>query len=162
MKRKKMILNADRSMQVFALTDEEAGKVIKAIFRLACYGEDTDFSDRDRIVRATWETIKLEEIRDLMEENEMYKPKEMDTSSQLLRLFDRICCFKTLMETTGDIDLINFYQAKIFGMLEAACVIGIICPDCEAKIIKDIEDRHLWACGNCPIDNAPENVPIGH
>lgn len=43
--------------------------MIKAIFRLACYGEDTDFSDQDRIVRATWGTTKLG-IRDLMEVNE--------------------------------------------------------------------------------------------
>lgn len=41
------------------LTDEEAGKVIKAIFLFSCRGEDADFSDQDRLVRSAWGTIKM-------------------------------------------------------------------------------------------------------
>lgn len=92
----------------------------------------------------------------------MYKQKEMDLSSQLLRLFELIQRTKTILETAPDSDTIHNCLAKMIGMLEAAQVIGLICPDCKVQILKDIESRHLWAWGNCPIDNAPENVPVGH
>lgn len=92
----------------------------------------------------------------------MYKQKEMDTSSQLLRLFELIQRTKTLMETAPDSATIHDCLMKMIGMLEAAQVTGLICSECKAKILKDLEDRHHWAWGNCPIDNEPENLPVGH
>lgn len=83
----------------------------------------------------------------------MYKQREMDLSTQLLRLFGRIQGVKQLMETAPDSATIHDCLMKMTGMLEAAQVIGLICPDCKAQILKDLEDRHLWAWGNCPIDN---------
>lgn len=52
-------LYKDMAPQVLELTREEAGEIYQAIFRFSCYGEDTDFSHRDRFVRSLWETTKL-------------------------------------------------------------------------------------------------------
>ncbi|MEA4804789.1 hypothetical protein [Acetobacterium wieringae] len=87
----------------------------------------------------------------------MIKPKDMDVSTQLLRLFERIHVYKTHMENTNDLNTIHLYQFKMIGMLEAACVTGIICPGCEEMILKDLEARHLWAWGNCP---EPLHYPV--
>ncbi|VUZ26583.1 Uncharacterised protein [Acetobacterium wieringae] len=92
----------------------------------------------------------------------MYKQKEMDLSAQLLRLFGRMHGIKTLMETAPDSATIHDCLMKMIGMLEAAQVTGLICSECKAKILKDLESRHTWAWGNCPIDNEPENLPVGH
>lgn len=45
--------------QVLELTQNEAGKIYQAIFRYACYGKETDFSQDDRFVRSLWETTKM-------------------------------------------------------------------------------------------------------
>lgn len=92
----------------------------------------------------------------------MHKQKEMDQSSQLLRLFELIQRTKTILETAPDSANIHSCLTKMVGMLEAAWVIGIICPECKEKILKDLEDRHHWALGNCPIDNESGNHPVGY
>lgn len=52
-------LYKDMAPQVLELTESEAGRIYQAIFRYACYGEDTDFSNEDRFIRSLWETTKL-------------------------------------------------------------------------------------------------------
>lgn len=86
----------DMAPQVLELTDEEAGKVYKAIFRFSCYGENSDFSEQDRFVRSLWETTKLKlkageehskKISEINRENvkKRWEEKKTDTNE-----YDRI------------------------------------------------------------------------
>ncbi len=86
----------DMAPQVLELTDEEAGKVYKAIFQYSCYGEDSDFSEQDRFVRSLWETTKLKlkageehskKISEINRENvkKRWEEKKTDTNE-----YDRI------------------------------------------------------------------------
>lgn len=52
-------LYKDMAPQILELEKAEAGEILQAIMRYACYGEDTDMSQYDRFVRSLWQTIKL-------------------------------------------------------------------------------------------------------
>lgn len=86
----------DMAPQVLELTKEEAGSIYQAIFRLACHGEDTDFSGEDRFVRSLWETTKLKikageaHSKQISETNRENVKKRWDAKKSDTNEYDRI------------------------------------------------------------------------
>lgn len=86
----------DMAPQVLELTKEEAGSIYQAIFRYACFGEDTDFSAEDRFVRSIWETTKLKikageaHSKQISETNRENVKKRWDAKKSDTNGYDRI------------------------------------------------------------------------
>lgn len=86
----------DMEPLLLELTDEEAGKVFKAIFQFSCHGEDTDFSDRDRMVRSAWRAIKMKleageaHRKEISEINTANVKKRYDRKKSDTNEYDRI------------------------------------------------------------------------
>lgn len=77
--------------QIMELEKTEAGEILQAIMKYCCYGEDTDLSQYDRLVRSLWSTIKLKldagesHLKDISETNrnnvmKRWEKKDFDTT----------------------------------------------------------------------------------